>query len=713
MLRTKTLRCLGLVGGLAAFAGATQAQSFINSPGKIPQGNPFNNSLSENIDFGDVDQDGDWDAIFADGGDGGNDQNRIWMNNGGLQGGTIGTFTDETSSRFPVLQDDSRDIEFVDFDDDGDLDIYTSNTAQLSNQGNRWWTNNGGAQGGTLGNYSDETGARWVGLNAAASSIPNSLLLPNSSNPETFIDWSCDCDFGDLDNDGDMDLVHSTYGGAFGGQVPTRIFLNDGDGFFEEFNPSGFKLTSTSIAVGQPGLWCEGTQQTNTGNNDGTRCDIATSTLDIDLGDTDGDFDLDILHGDREQAPRFFLNRLEEKGGTLGFRDVTTAVYPAGYSSGDGHYEQEMGDLDGDGDLDIYGLNWQAGGFSFNDVVMENNGSGTFINLATLGGSGADDNEGDFLDYDNDGDLDLFVANFSGANKLYRNNNNGGGSGFSYTAVNSQLPSVSGLISLDADIADVDADGDYDIFESNDNGAANRYFENVTQIPDTHAPYIPAFESLGNSATVAAFRPVRAHVYDNAPYYITWYNPTSMQVTIDGTIIPDIKMKSMGGQIFRANVPGNYVGDVVYSITSSDEHGNSASTGTVSYTGTVGVGALGTTYAAGTNGVNGVPTIRTLTTGIGGMPHIVVGGNVPPGTVVTMGFSRFQGAGLDLGNGMVLHLNLPIATAISGVADANGEFVLYLPNVPSGTTAYAQFLTVAGTGGNDFAVSPGLELTWL
>ena len=56
-----------------------------------------------------------------------------------------------------------------------------------------------------------------------------------------------------------------------------------------------------------------------------------------------------------------FENRLEENGGVLGFRDVTSSAFPSGYTSGDGHYEEEMGDLDGDGDLDIYGLNWLAG----------------------------------------------------------------------------------------------------------------------------------------------------------------------------------------------------------------------------------------------------------------------------------------------------------------------------------------------------------------
>jgi hypothetical protein len=384
----------------AGLSGPLAAQYVVDSS-KIPSGSPGNNSSTENADFADVDLDGDWDVAMADGGDGGNDQNRIWINQGGLQGGALGVFVDATAARFPSVQDQSRDIEFVDFENDGDQDIYVSNTAAISSQGNRWWTNLGGVQGGSAGFYVDESAARWVGLGGPGSSIPSSLVLTS-----TFIDWSCDCDFGDLDNDGDLDLVHSSYGGAFGGQVPTRIFLNDGAGHFQEFNPSGFKLPIATISNGNPGLWCDGVQSANTTDASGAACDIASSALDVDVGDIDGDFDLDILHGARQEAPRMFANRLDgsalapaKGGGALGFRDVTGAVFPPGYYAGNGHYEQEMGDCDGDGDLDIYGLNWLVTG-SFNDVTLRNDGGGTFSNLTILTGSTADDNEGDFVVFD-------------------------------------------------------------------------------------------------------------------------------------------------------------------------------------------------------------------------------------------------------------------------------------------------------------------------
>jgi hypothetical protein len=174
-----------------------------------------------------------------------------------------------------------------------------------------------------------------------------------------FVDWSCDADFADFDNDGDLDLFHSSYGSSFGGSVPSRVFLNDGDGRFSEFNPSGFQLAGSTLAAGSPGLWCEGTHTPSTLDATGVECDVTTNTLDIDMGDVDGDLDLDVLHGDRDNPPRFFHNRLEENGGVLGFRDVTSLVFPPGYTAGfGGNYDQELGDVDDDGDLDLFGLNW-------------------------------------------------------------------------------------------------------------------------------------------------------------------------------------------------------------------------------------------------------------------------------------------------------------------------------------------------------------------
>lgn len=555
---------------LACAATSARAQQFLRNTTDIPSTSDF----TENVDFADIDNDGDWDAAFAEGGDDGDAQNHLWRNNGGAQGGTIGVFTNVTATQAPLIADDSRDIEFVDFDNDGDLDVYVSNTSTNNNQANRWWANMGGLQGGTIGFYSDQTSTRWSGLGGPGSSLPPSQVLGGGG----FIDFSCDCDFGDLDNDGDIDLVHSTYGGNFGGQIPTRIFLNDGAGVFSEFNPSGFQLPGQLINNGNPGLWCEGIQSANTTNSTGANCDIASTALDIDVGDLDGDLDLDILHGARVEFPRIFQNRLEENGGALGFRDVTGAVFPAGYSTGNGHYEQELGDFDGDGQLDIYGLNWLQSGINFIDCTLKNNG-GVFGNLTALSNSQSDDNEGDFFDYDEDGDVDLYIANFSGQDRVYRNN---GAGTFTYMATGVVIPS-DGTTSLDADSADVDNDGDPDIIVANDGNQAEWYLKNGTTANDTTAPQIYTVEQAPNRAAGPAPTVVRAQVEDNQPYYGTWYIPVRLDVSVNGgAIVPYDMMPSMG-QIFRGEIPGNLAGTITYKVVAVDQYGNTGMSGTLTY----------------------------------------------------------------------------------------------------------------------------------
>jgi hypothetical protein len=557
-----------LVAFSIALSAGAAAQQFVHNTTDVPP----SASRTENVDFGDIDNDGDWDALFGNGGDFGGEQDVLWRNNGGAQGGVVGVFTNVTATQLPAILDQTRDVEFVDFDNDGDIDTYISNTSAITNQANRWWRNNGPAAG-TIGFYIDETSTRWSGLGGAGSSIAPGMVLAGGG----FTDWSCDCDFGDLDNDGDIDLVHSTYGGAFGGQVPTRLFLNNGSGVFSEFNPSGFQLAGQNIVNGNPGLWCEGTQSANTTNATGVNCDIASTALDIDVGDIDGDFDLDILHGARQELPRMFINRMAENGGVITFfRDVTGSAFPPGYSTGGGHYEQEMGDMDGDGDWDIYGLNWQG----LTDVVMANNGAGVFRNVVALPGSSSDDNEGDFIDYDNDGDLDLFIANFSGQERLYQNDGSGT---YSLIPTGVGLP-ADGTTSLDADMADVDNDGDSDVFVANDGTTAEWYLQNTTSANDTFAPSIPHVEQAPNRSAGPAPTVIRADVYSNANYYNTWYHATALKFTVNGGPVQTIPMQSSQGQVFRGQIPGSLVGTIAYHVESADPYGNTGVSSTKTYT---------------------------------------------------------------------------------------------------------------------------------
>lgn len=682
---------------LLATASAAHGQFMETSPFLSGSG-----GYTENSDFGDVDLDGDWDLAAADGGDFGNQLNQMQINLGGMQGGVLGSFNNEAATRFPSQPDDSRDVEFADIDGDGDLDLHVANTSTLSNQSNRWWVNQGGLQGGSLGFYQDETDVRWVGLGQAGSSVSPSLVLPAGG----YINWCEDADFADLDNDGDLDLVNSSYGGgAYTGNIPTRLYLNDGLGFFEEFNPSGHQLAGTAISNGEPALWAQGVHKDNTTDFSGLEADIANAVTDIEVGDLDGDFDIDFILGHRDGRARLFGN-LINLNGVLAFRDVSELVFPANWSVGGSHWDQELIDLDGDGDLDLFGLNWDG----FSDRTLENLGGSFAILQSTVPQSNFDDEEADAVDYDNDGDLDVFVANFSGADRLYRND----GSGLLSSVANAGL--VGGLASKDAEAADVDGDGDYDVFVSESFFGQNKLYANITQVPDTTAPYISSVEALDDAVASAGLVIQRAQVYDNTPYYLTWRNTTEVDLAVDGVLVGTFGAQSSYGQIFRTELPGNLVGQVESTWRSTDEFGNVGLAAPVQWTSTPGSVTIPTEFGSGGASATGsVPSLSALSLPFAGTTLYLRGTGVPETpALLLIGDAQLPSTpvpGLGVLNvaGQVLMLE-------QGATDSAGDFLVTV-EVPLGLTpgsqAYAQFGTFDGGGGDLLATSAGLELTIL
>jgi hypothetical protein len=138
--------------------------------------------------------------------------------------------------------------------------------------------------------------------------------------------------------------------------------------------------------------------------------------------DNDGDLDVYLIQGSlldktkhlnqalfppragHRRGNRLFRNELKP-GLPLRFTDVTD-------QAGAGHEGHGMGaavgDYDNDGDLDLYVTNFGP------NVLYRNEGNGKFTDVTRL--AGVDDprwsSSAAFLDYDRDGDLDLFVANY-------------------------------------------------------------------------------------------------------------------------------------------------------------------------------------------------------------------------------------------------------------------------------------------------------------
>jgi hypothetical protein len=283
----------------------------------------FGAGNSEGIVLGDLDGDGDLDAVVANYFD---EPQTVWLNDG-----SGGFSPHPTAPNFGVGR--SLDLALGDLDGDGDLDIVVTDF----NQPNSVWLNNG------LGSF-----------------------YPHPTTPLFDTIHSFEVALGDLDGDGDLDAVIAHYYNE-----PQTVWLNDGSGSLSAHPtaPSFGDGESTSIA----------------------------------LGDLDADGDLDaVIANDDYQPQTVWLN---ESHGVFSAHPTNPSF--GSYSS----YDVALGDLDGDGDLDAVVANF----YGIPETVWINDGTGDFAPL--FGGSrfGGDSSLCVALgDLDADGDLDAVVANAGG-----------------------------------------------------------------------------------------------------------------------------------------------------------------------------------------------------------------------------------------------------------------------------------------------------------
>ena len=141
--------------------------------------------------------------------------------------------------------------------------------------------------------------------------------------------------------------------------------------------------------------------------------------------DNDGNVDILILRGAWLRAQGRHPNSLLRNNGDGTFTDVTFAA-----GLGDVHYPSQTaswGDYDNDGDLDLYVGNETSRALVAPNQLFRNNGDGTFTDVAASAGVM---NHGYakaviWGDYNGDGLPDLYVSNSGGSNRLYRNTGRG------------------------------------------------------------------------------------------------------------------------------------------------------------------------------------------------------------------------------------------------------------------------------------------------
>ena len=173
--------------------------------------------------------------------------------------------------------------------------------------------------------------------------------------------------------------------------------------------------------------------------------------------DNDGDVDVFVMRGAwLEDAGRSYPNSLLSNDGNGRFTDVTNTAGLA-----DQHYPTQAAawaDYDNDGDLDLF-----VGNEHFPSQLFRNEGDGSFVDTADEAGVTNDDfaKAAVWGDYDNDGFPDLYVSNFGGLNRLYRNNGDG-----TFEDVAFGLGVEAPARSFPAWFWDFDNDGNLDLFVS-------------------------------------------------------------------------------------------------------------------------------------------------------------------------------------------------------------------------------------------------------
>ena len=179
--------------------------------------------------------------------------------------------------------------------------------------------------------------------------------------------------------------------------------------------------------------------------------------------DNDGNEDLFVVNNQAGNNNNFLYKNL----GDGSFEKITTGIL---VNDGGSSYGCSWGDYDNDGNIDLFVCNYNE-----NNFLYHNNGDGTFTKIAT--GSIVTDMGASTCpawgDYDNDGFLDLYVCNRSSANFLYHNNGDG-----TFTRILTGIIATENKNSSACAWGDYDNDGFPDLYVANSGPDYNSLFHN-------------------------------------------------------------------------------------------------------------------------------------------------------------------------------------------------------------------------------------------
>ena len=284
------------------------------------------------LSWGDYDQDGDIDLL---GGSTPTDKLTVVLRNDGGK-----KFVDVAAEiGLTIPKRSARQTNWVDYDNDGDLDVYSADRAG----DNKLFQN---------------TGGKFTQVFAGAG--------PTDPRPTVGACWL------DMDNDGDLDLYLANQSGA-----ADAMWRNDGTAFVDVAAALGMQGPKRTKAEG--GVGCA-------------------------IGDYDNDGDLDIF------APNYGHNLLFRNHNNGTFTEVGQTL---GVGVENHAVSADWGDYDNDGDLDLSVISYvgEPGAQTPLNAFFRNDGVKGFVNLLTKDSPlNVADHASQFVDYDNDGAIDLSVT---------------------------------------------------------------------------------------------------------------------------------------------------------------------------------------------------------------------------------------------------------------------------------------------------------------
>jgi hypothetical protein len=411
------------------------------------------------------------------------------------------------SGEYYMAEQMGAGVALFDYDGDGDLDVYLVQSGSLGSKPagaavtSRLFRNDltVGADGSRKLRFTDVTekagvGARTYGMGVATGDYDGDGdldLLVTSFGPEilyrnngngTFTDvtkesgvgdaqWSAGAAFFDYDRDGDLDLFVANY---LDFTIAGNKRCNDSLGARDYCSPRAYRPVPDRLYRNDgKGRFTDVTESAGVNKADGAGLGVAT-------GDYNGDGWLDLYVANDATPNQLWIN---QKNGTFKDEGLLSGSALNAAGNPEGSMGIASGDFDLDGDEDLFVTNIVGETF----VLYANDGHGSFDDArarvglaaptAAFTGFGTD-----WFDYDNDGWLDLFIANgavniieaqrgqkfpFKMRNQLFRNT---GKARFEQTS-KAGGPAFERLdIGRAAAFGDIDNDGDVDVVTTNNNG---------------------------------------------------------------------------------------------------------------------------------------------------------------------------------------------------------------------------------------------------